>query len=114
MGGGDKGNRDEPFPIGSESRFPCSPVPDSPCPHVPVSLQYRPQMDDAFATTPQFRPPPPLVALAGWLIPGAGYWLIGERARAKTVFAGIALLYVLGLLVAGVRVIEVPGYDSGG
>ena len=22
--------------------------------------------------------PPPVVALAGWLVPGAGYWLIGQ------------------------------------
>ena len=71
-------------------------------------------MDDPFATAPRYNPPPPLVAVAGWLIPGAGYWLIGQHARAKIVFVGIVLLYVLGLLVAGVRVIEVPGYDAGG
>ena len=26
-------------------------------------------------------PPPPLVALAGWFVPGAGYVMIGQRAR---------------------------------
>lgn len=56
--------------------------------------------------------PPPLIAIAGWLIPGAGYWLIGERTRAGVIFASILLLYLLGLLIGGVRVIEVPGYDS--
>src|SRR5437588_682659 len=25
--------------------------------------------------------PPPLVALAGWILPGAGYWIIGQRTR---------------------------------
>jgi hypothetical protein len=58
--------------------------------------------------------PPPLVALAGWVIPGAGYWLIGQRTRGTIVLAAIVALYVLGLLIAGVRVIEVPGYDKNG
>jgi hypothetical protein len=58
--------------------------------------------------------PPPVVALAGWLLPGSGYWLLGQWARGSIVFAAILTLYLLGLLVAGVRVIEVPGYDAHG
>ncbi|HEY7087712.1 MAG TPA: DUF6677 family protein [Tepidisphaeraceae bacterium] len=58
--------------------------------------------------------PGPLIALAGWLVPGAGYWLIGERARAMVVFVSIVTLYVMGLLIAGVRVVEVPGYGKHG
>jgi hypothetical protein len=54
----------------------------------------------------------PLVALAGWLVPGSGYWLIGQRARAVIICAAIVMLYVMGLLIGGVRVIEVPGYDT--
>jgi hypothetical protein len=53
-------------------------------------------------------PPPPLVALVGWLIPGAGYWLIGQRARAITVGVTIVALFVLGLLIGGIRVVEAP------
>ena len=52
-----------------------------------------------------------LVGAAGWLVPGAGYWLIGQRARGTTIGVCILSLFALGLLVAGVRVIEVPGYD---
>lgn len=59
-----------------------------------------------------FRLPPPLVALAGWFIPGAGYWIIGEFARGTVVFTAIIVLWLSSLLIAGVRVIEVPGYDS--
>jgi hypothetical protein len=55
--------------------------------------------------------PAPLVALLGWLVPGAGYWVIGERARAVIICIAIVLIYFLGLLIGGVRVIEVPGYD---
>lgn len=58
--------------------------------------------------------PPPLVALAGWIIPGAGYWLIGQRTRGLIVCGAIIALYLLGLLISGVRVIEVPGYDQNG
>jgi hypothetical protein len=61
-----------------------------------------------------FNLPPPMLALAGWLVPGAGYWLIGEGARAVVAGAAIIILYVLGLLIAGVRVIEVPGYGKHG
>ena len=60
-------------------------------------------------------PPAPLVAIAGWLLPGAGYLLIGQRTRGLTVGACIISLFILGLLVGGVRVMEVPGYvtDTG-
>ena len=59
-------------------------------------------------------PPPPLVALASWLVPGAGYWVIGQRARALTTGVTIVALFVLGLLVGGVRALEVPGWDEDG
>jgi hypothetical protein len=58
--------------------------------------------------------PPPLVAIVSWLVPGAGYFLLGQRARALTIGITIIALFVLGLLVAGVRVLEVPGYDAHG
>jgi hypothetical protein len=54
---------------------------------------------------------PPLVALAAWLLPGAGYLLIGQRGRALGVGITIIVLFVAGLLIGGVRVIEVPGFE---
>lgn len=60
----------------------------------------------------RIRIPPPLVALIGWLFPGAGYMVIGQTARGMVVCITIIVLWLSGLLVAGVRVIEVPGYDS--
>jgi len=59
-------------------------------------------------------PPPSIVAAASWLVPGAGYWLIGQRARALTVGISITVLFVTGLLIGGVRLIEVPGYGDHG
>lgn len=58
--------------------------------------------------------PVPLVAIAGWLLPGGGYWLLGQRARALTVGISIILLFVAGLLIGGVRLLEVPGYGDHG
>lgn len=58
--------------------------------------------------------PVPLVAVTAWLLPGAGYWLLGQRARALVVGISIVALFVAGLLIGGVRVVEVPGYGDHG
>ena len=57
-------------------------------------------------------PSPPLVALAGWLVPGSGYWLIGQRARGLTIGVTIVVLFVLGIFIAGVRVVEAPDMSA--
>jgi hypothetical protein len=59
-------------------------------------------------------PPPPLVALAGWIVPGSGYWLIGQRGRAITIGVTIILLFTLGVLIAGVRCVEAPDMQGPG
>jgi hypothetical protein len=61
-----------------------------------------------------FTAPAPLVALAGWLVPGLGYILIGERGRGIVIGVTIIVMFVFGLLLAGVRVIDVPGYNDVG
>ena len=70
--------------------------------------------------TPTPRLPPPLrhqkafracwkPLLANWLVPGAGYWMIGQKTRAKAlfgvtvVFALLAFLQLNGGAVDGVR-----------
>src|SRR5215213_1327128 len=50
---------------------------------------------------------PPLVALAAWLVPGGGYFLLGQRARGLTVGVTVVALFVFGLLIGGVRALEV-------
>lgn len=57
---------------------------------------------------------PPLVALAGWLLPGAGYWLIGQRTRAVTVGVTILLVFFGGILISGVRVVQAPDMGAPG
>lgn len=53
-------------------------------------------------------PPPPLVALAAWLVPGAGYVLIGQRARGLAVGITILLIFAAGLLIGGMHVVDAP------
>jgi hypothetical protein len=65
------------------------------------------------------RPPPdptePVIAgVAAWLVPGLGYWLIGQRSRGITVGVTVVTLFVMGLLIGGVRVLEVPTFDHAG
>ena len=54
-------------------------------------------------------PPPPLVALAGWLVPGAGYALIGQKLRGIVVgvtsggYWALAALAALGGVLAGLE-----------
>ena len=57
---------------------------------------------------------PLLVAFAGWLVPGGGYWLLRQRGRGLAVGVTIVLLFALGLLIGGVRSLEVPGWDEHG
>jgi hypothetical protein len=44
---------------------------------------------------------PALVLLAGWLIPGAGHFLVGKWVRALLIFAAIVTMYATGLALAG-------------
>ncbi len=59
-------------------------------------------------------PPAPMVAAMGWVLPGSGYWLLGQKSRALVVGITILCIWMIGLAVGGVRVIEVPGFDEFG
>ena len=47
-----------------------------------------------------------IVALASWLVPGAGYFLLKEKKRAVIVFVTIVLTFALGLYVGSIGVID--------
>jgi hypothetical protein len=57
---------------------------------------------------------PAAVAVAGWILPGWGYVLLGERPRGITIMVTVLAMYIAGLLIAGIRVVDVPGYDKNG
>ena len=54
------------------------------------------------------KPSPAAVALCGWLIPGAGYFLIGERVRAAIIAPVVLALFIMGALIGGIKVVEAP------
>jgi hypothetical protein len=57
--------------------------------------------------------PAALIVLAGWLIPGGGYLLLRQTARGLTICFTVLALFVGGLAIGGIRVIDVPGFKQG-
>ena len=43
------------------------------------------------------------IAIAGWLIPGAGHWLLGYRGLALVFFVAITVPFAFGLAIGGVK-----------
>jgi hypothetical protein len=58
--------------------------------------------------------PLPVVVVFAWLIPGGGYFLIGERARAVTAGVAIVMLFLAGIAVGGIRIADPPGWGQYG
>ena len=50
-----------------------------------------------------------IVGLLGWLVPGAGYFLLKEKKRAIIIFVTIALTFCTGLYVGSIGVIDPVG-----
>lgn len=47
-----------------------------------------------------------IVGLLGWLVPGAGHFLLKEKKRAIIIFATITLTFCAGLYVGSIGVID--------
>lgn len=56
----------------------------------------------------------PVVALCGWLCPGAGYLLIGQRVRALVVGLTILAMFFAGLVIGGMKVVAEPDWNHKG
>jgi hypothetical protein len=48
----------------------------------------------------------PVAGVAAVLVPGAGHFLRGERLRAAHIAAGVLGLFVVGLLIGGIGVVD--------
>ncbi len=53
---------------------------------------------------------PVVAGVCAWLFPGAGHWLIGERKRALVIAVFVTALFVAGLYVGSIAVID-PLHD---
>jgi hypothetical protein len=47
-----------------------------------------------------------LTGIAGWWIPGAGHWLVGQPKRAAIIFFSITFAFVLGIWLGSIAVID--------
>jgi hypothetical protein len=56
----------------------------------------------------------PLVLIAGFVVPGGGHFVYGERKRGFLIGSTIILLFLLGILVGGIRVVEFPDFSGPG
>ncbi|HEX4053252.1 MAG TPA: DUF6677 family protein [Tepidisphaeraceae bacterium] len=57
---------------------------------------------------------PSLVGLCAWLVPGGGYFLLGQRSRALVVGITVIALFLAGILVGGIRIMDPPGWGTYG
>ena len=48
-----------------------------------------------------------MIGFWGWLIPGAGYWIVGRKTKALLVFALLTLFFVFGLMLHGEIVLPI-------
>jgi hypothetical protein len=57
---------------------------------------------------------PFLVGAFAWLVPGGGYFLVGQRGRAMVVGISIVALFLGGILIGGIRIMDPPGWGQYG
>ena len=50
-----------------------------------------------------------IVGLLGWLVPGAGYFLLKEQKRAIIIFVAITITFSTGLYVGSIGIIDPVG-----
>ncbi|MCH2139042.1 MAG: hypothetical protein MK074_08340 [Phycisphaerales bacterium] len=47
-----------------------------------------------------------MAVIIGWVLPGAGHMLLGQRRRGIRIMIGMAVLIVLGVLIGGVDAVD--------
>ena len=76
--------------------------------HLRSPVRGDPRLDSAMtearnAQQQDFRPLP---GLLGWLVPGLGHVVIGERLRGALVFGGILYLWMCGVFIGGIDSVD--------
>ena len=46
------------------------------------------------------------VAIAGWVLPGAGYFLVKQKKKAISVFISLTLMFTIGIFVGSIGVVD--------
>ncbi len=57
---------------------------------------------------------PALVGIAAWAVPGLGYILLREWTRGIVIGVAVILLFLMGILIGGIRIMDPPGWGEYG
>ena len=52
-----------------------------------------------------------LVGVVGWFVPGGGYFILRERARAIIIFVAITATFIAGIYIGSIGVVDPIGPD---
>lgn len=50
-----------------------------------------------------------LAPVLAWIVPGLGHWFLGHHRRGRLIFTGISLMYLTGLLIGGLDIVDRKG-----
>jgi hypothetical protein len=70
----------------------------------PAATATKPTSGNARSASAVAKPPMGRLAwlcVAGWLVPGAGHFMLGRRGRALVLFLAIFLMFLFGVLMKG-------------
>ncbi|MBN1764605.1 MAG: hypothetical protein JW860_05055 [Sedimentisphaerales bacterium] len=56
---------------------------------------------------------PYLAAILAWVIPGAGHLYQGRRQRGMIIFVSILILFLLGVLLGGIEIVDLKNVKAG-
>lgn len=54
----------------------------------------------------------PVALLMAWVVPGLAHYFLAERLRGVCICAGVWGLFVAGVLIGGVRIVEAPRIEA--
>lgn len=54
----------------------------------------------------------PAAAVAAWLVPGLGHYLLGQKRRGVILASSIGLLWLIGVFIGGVSVVDRQGHPA--
>ncbi len=54
----------------------------------------------------------PAIVFLGWLVPGAGHWLLGQKRRGTIVMMTILATFTLGLVLGGIEMVSPKAHTA--
>lgn len=77
---------------------------------MPTPMSPKSPMAKSNVAAPSWQPH---AAVAAWILPGLGHLILGQRRRAAVLAAAVGGLWLLGVLIGGIGVIDHQDYSEG-